>query len=69
MLLGAQVGGENKLVWRAVFVIAALLGMYFSVRLLLHLKQLKQDGLFTRSRWLVILVYMVVLALALFPEA
>jgi hypothetical protein len=68
MSLGAQVGGENKLVWRAVFVVAALLGMYFSIRLLLHLRNLKQNGFFTRSRWLVILVYLVVLVLALFPE-
>jgi len=68
MSLGAQVGGENKLVWRTVFVIAALLGIYFSVRLLTHLKQHNQHGFFTRSRWLVILVYVVVLVLALFPE-
>ena len=29
MSLGAQIGGDNKLVWRSVFVIAALLGMIF----------------------------------------
>jgi hypothetical protein len=68
MSLGAQIGGDNKLVWRAVFVIAALAGMFFTTRLLTRLSQLKQAGFFTRSRWLVILLYAVVLVLGLFPD-
>ena len=34
MSLIAQVSGENKLIWRATFVIAAALGMYFTARLI-----------------------------------
>ena len=68
MSLGAQIGGDNKLVWRSVFVIAALLGMFFTARLLTRLKSLNNPGFFTRSRWLVIAVYLVVLVFALFPE-
>jgi hypothetical protein len=68
MSLGAQIGGENKLVWRSVFVIAALLGMYFTTRLLTRLSQMAQPGFFARSRWLVIVLYALVLVLGLFPE-
>ena len=68
MSLGAQIGGDNKLVWRSVFVIAALLGMYFTTRLLTRLQKMPQPGFFARSRWLVIALYGVVLVLGLFPE-
>jgi hypothetical protein len=68
MSLGAQIGGDNKLVWRAVFVIAALMGMFFTARLLGRLRRLEGAGFFARSRWAVILLYGVVLVLGLFPE-
>jgi hypothetical protein len=68
MSLGAQIGGPNKLVWRAVFVVAALLGMFFTFRLLSRIRKLPQPGFFARSRWIVILIYAVVLALGLYPE-
>jgi hypothetical protein len=68
MSLGAQIGGENKLVWRMVFAAAALLGMFFTTRLLFHMRKLPQPGFFARSRWLVILVYALVLVLGVFPE-
>ncbi len=68
MSLGAQIGGDNKLVWRAVFAVASLVGMYFSTRLLFHLSKLPQAGFFARARWLVILVYLVVLVLGVYPE-
>jgi hypothetical protein len=68
MSLGAEIGGDNKLVWRTVFASAALLGMFFTVRLLVHLSKLPQPGFFTRSRWLVILVYLLVLIFGVFPE-
>lgn len=68
MSLGAQIGGENKLIWRVVFAMAALTGMFFTTRLLMHLRTLPQPGFFTRSRWLVILIYALVLILGAFPE-
>ena len=68
MSLGAQIGGENKLVWRSVFVVAALVGMYFTTRLLTHVLKSGKGGGFARSRWLVILLYALVLVLGVFPE-
>ena len=68
MSLGAQIGGDNKLVWRFVFAVAALVGMFFTTRLLGRLRKLPQPGFFARSRWLVILIYALVLILGLFPE-
>jgi hypothetical protein len=68
MSLGAQIGGDNKLVWRAVFVVAALLGMFFTFRLLSRIRRLPDPGFFARSRWVVIVIYVLVLVLGLFPE-
>ena len=68
MSLGAQIGGENKLVWRSVFAIAALVGMYFTTRLLTRILKSGQGGGFARSRWLVILLYLLVLVLGVWPN-
>jgi hypothetical protein len=68
MSLGAQIGGENKLIWRSVFAISALLGMFFTTRLLLQLKKVGQTGFFSRTRWAVILIYSLVLIFGVFPE-
>ena len=68
MSLGAQIGGENKLVWRSVFVIAALLGIFFTTKLLARIGKSDKAGFFARSRWLVVLLYAVVLVLGLFPQ-
>ncbi len=68
MSLGAQIGGDNKLVWRTVFAIAALAGMYFTTRLHLQMRKGGKSGLFGRTRWAVVALYAVVLVLGLFPE-
>jgi hypothetical protein len=68
MSLGAQIGGENKLIWRLVFGVAALFGMYFTGKLLARLRKLPKPGFFARTRWLVILIYILVLVLGLFPQ-
>ena len=49
MSLGAQIGGDNKLVWRSVFVIAALSGLIFTTRLPARLRKAPQPGFFARS--------------------
>jgi hypothetical protein len=67
MSLGAQIGGENKLVWRSVFVIAALLGMYFTARLIANTSVAGKPGFFRRNRWFAILLYLIVLILGAFP--
>jgi hypothetical protein len=68
MSLGAQIGGDNKIVWRSVFAVAAVVGMFFTIRLLSHILKSGQAGFFARSRWLVVLIYALVLVLSLFPE-
>ncbi|HVN53536.1 MAG TPA: hypothetical protein VMT46_04335 [Anaerolineaceae bacterium] len=68
MSLGSQIGGDNKLIWRAVFAIAAGLGMYFTIRLLTHIRKISREGVFARNRWLVLFLYGFVLLLSLFPD-
>ena len=68
MSLGAQIGGENKLVWRSIFAISALMGIIFTTRLLTRIRRSGNIGFFARSRWLVILLYSFVLVLGLFPQ-
>ncbi len=68
MSLGAQIGGDNKLVWRSVFGIAAIIGMIFTTRLLNRIRKLPNPGFFARSRWFVIFLYALVLILGIFPE-
>jgi hypothetical protein len=68
MSLGAQIGGDNKLVWRSVFGVAALVGMFFTARLLFYISKKGHIGFFSRSRWIVILLYVFVLILGIYPE-
>lgn len=68
MSLGAQIGGENKLIWRAVFIIAALVGMYFTLRLTARLHVAGQVGFLTQNRWIIFLLYMIVLVVGAVPE-
>ncbi|MCL4396062.1 MAG: hypothetical protein M1482_14880 [Chloroflexi bacterium] len=68
MSLAAQIGGDNKLIWRGVFVSAALLGAFFVTRLVLRTRAQAGQGLFRRSQWVVVLLYGIVLVFALFPQ-
>jgi hypothetical protein len=67
MALGAQIGGDNKLVWRATFAIAALIGIVFTFRLLSRIRKTNPNGFFARNRWLVVLLYGLVLVISIFP--
>jgi len=68
MALGAQIGGENKLIWRAVFSLAALLGMFYTLALMARTAASGKQGFFRRNRWIVILLYMLVLVFGAVPE-
>ncbi len=68
MSLGAQIGGDNKLVWRAVFVVAALLGILFTGRIIAKSRTQAKPGLFRRNRWIVILIYLTILVFAILPQ-
>src|SRR5512136_1991425 len=62
MSLIAQVSGDNKIIWRATFVIAAALGMYFTARLIVKTRTSTEPiGPFRRHRWIVIMLYLLVL--------
>jgi hypothetical protein len=69
MSLIAQVSGENKIIWRATFVIAAALGMFFTARLLLKTRASAGPiGPFRRHRWSVMVLYLLVLIFGAAPE-
>jgi hypothetical protein len=69
MSLIAQVSGENKLIWRATFVIAAALGMSFTARLIVKTRASTGPiGPFRRYRWIVIVLYLLVLVFGAAPE-
>jgi hypothetical protein len=69
MSLIAEVSGDNKLIWRATFVIAAALGMYFTTRLILKTRTSAGPiGPFRRYRWIVIVLYLLVLIFGAAPE-
>jgi hypothetical protein len=63
----AQVDSGNPLVWRTSFSIAALIGMVTTLRLVSVERGMGYQGLFRRFRWLVAVVYAVILLLSLVP--
>jgi hypothetical protein len=67
MSLFAQVGGENRIVWRLVFIIASIMGIYFTARLMAKTGAASHTGLFGRSRWVVVVLYVLVLVIAVLP--
>lgn len=68
MSLGAQVGGsETPIIWRGVFVLTALTGLYVHIRLVRQLPRGKQ-GIFLRAQWAVVLIYALVLIFGFRPQ-
>jgi len=67
MSLLAQVGGENRILWRLVFIVAAILGVYFTARLMAKTGKTAPLGLFGCNRWVVIVLYVLILIFALLP--
>ncbi|MCA0296761.1 MAG: hypothetical protein LCH96_15895 [Actinobacteria bacterium] len=63
----AQVDAGNPLVWRTSFSVAAVIGLVTTLRLVSLERGEGYQGLFRRFRWLVALVYAVILLLALVP--
>ena len=68
MSLIAQLSGDNKLIWRATFAIAAVLGMYYSIRLMNKTHTSAPKTPFYRNRWGTVLIYAFILIFALFPS-
>jgi heme exporter protein D len=67
MSLGAQIGGENRFVWQAIFTIAALLGIVYTTRLMRKTHNAVPQGTVSRNRWIIPVLYAFVLLFAIFP--
>ena len=69
MSLLAQVGGEARWFWRLIFAIAALLGIIFTLRLIVKTPPAAglKPGFFRRNRWVVAAVYLLILVFAIVP--
>ena len=61
--------GDNEIIWRATFVIAAALGMTFTARLIWKTRATTSPiGPFRRHRWIVVVLYLLVLIFGAAPE-
>ncbi|MFZ5902622.1 MAG: hypothetical protein ACOYZ8_03605 [Chloroflexota bacterium] len=65
MSLGGQLGVSSPLMWQAVFVVAALAGIFVNVRF--SRSGLKPIGPYGRNRWAVIVIYLAVLLFSVAP--
>lgn len=68
MSLGAQIGGENKLVWRSIFAVTSVIAIFALLRLMRVTSGGKTLGRMHNMRWLLVLIYVLVLVTALFPD-
>lgn len=68
MSLGAQLGGEVRIVWRIVFVTAAIFGAYSNVAFIRAFASSRNLGWFRRHYWLVVVVYALIGVFGTFPE-
>jgi len=63
----AQINPQEPLIWRGAFVAAGAVGLWSTLGLMRAGGPLR--GVFTRNRWLVLVLYGLVLVLALIPDA
>lgn len=61
MGLGAQVTGSDTPLWRAVFVIGAIVGIIAWVNIIRTSPKAETPGFFRRNRWIVIVLYVLIL--------
>ena len=66
MSLAAQIGVDNSLIWRAIFIIAAGAGFSFSSRLIALTRESNPVGAFSRNSWVVPVLYGLILFFAVF---
>ena len=66
MSLAAQIGVESSLIWRGVFLIAAIAGITFSSKLINLTRETNPKGAFSRNSWVVPVRYGLVLFFAVF---
>ena len=68
MGLFAQVSPGSPVVWRATFALVSLIGATTTLRLVGAERDTTLPGPFTRNRWAVALLYVLVLVLGAFPQ-
>jgi hypothetical protein len=68
MSLGAQLGGDARIVWRLVFVAASVVGAYSNLAFLRAHPVSRNLGWVRRHYWLVVLLYGLIGLFGTFPE-
>lgn len=68
MSLFAQIDPSEPLIWRTTFVAASSIGAYSTLRLIQVDRQVSTPGPLRRHRWLVALLYGLVVVLGVVPE-
>lgn len=68
MSMGAQVGGEGTIIWNLVFIVAGVAGIRYTTQLIKKTKSAAANGPFSKNRWLLPLLYGIVIIFAIFPD-
>ena len=66
MSLAAQIGSDGQVIWRSVFIIASLLGLIYTSRLIQLIRAANPDGAFSRNNWVIPALYGLILFFAIF---
>ena len=66
MSLAAQIGVDSPLIWRGVFLIAAIAGIIFSSKLINLTRETSPNSTFSRNSWIVPFLYGLVLFFSIF---
>ena len=70
MSLGSQLSGETRWVWQLVFLAASGFGVAATLFFMQHTHEVVKQGWFVRRmRWAVILLYGLMAAFAIYPQA
>lgn len=64
----AQIDPSNATVWRSTFALVATFGAWSTVGLLRLDRSVAHPGPFRRLRWLVVVLYALIVALGVFPD-
>ena len=67
MSMGAQVGGEGNIIWNLVFIVAGVAGIRSTTQLVQKTKAAEANGPFSKNRWILPLLYGIVIFFAIFP--
>ena len=67
MSMGAQVSGENTIIWNLVFVVAGAVGIRYSTQLIQKTRSAEAHGPFSKNRWAIPVLYGIILFFAIFP--